>query len=267
MRLKHYLFALLTIGLISCSNDNDDSPESINPNTINVTFPLANGNYWNYDVDTDGTTSRDSIYIDHDTIINSITYKKLETESIPTGFYSSSLRNNALRFADNTLLLTGDLSFLSGQAIPVGLDLSVTDFVILNNNASNGTLLSSKTGTISQTMSGFPVTMNYTLKTIAGNDYSSLTINGITYQNLKSTQIILTASVSVSISGISFPILTPSNQDVMVSEIIFADGIGAVSIVSDVNATLDPTVATTLGFPQSTISQHQEEMLDTYNVN
>ena len=132
MRLKHYLFALLTIGFISCSDDNDDSNE--NPSTVNVTFPLTDGNYWNYDTDTDGTTSRDSIYIDHDTIINSITYKKLETEIVPTGFYSSSLKNNGLRFSDNKLLLSGSLSFLAGQSLPIGVDLSVTDFTILNNN-------------------------------------------------------------------------------------------------------------------------------------
>lgn len=267
MRLKHYLFALLTIGLISCSNDNDDSPESINPNTINVTFPLADGNYWNYDVDTDGTTSRDSIYIDHDTIINSITYKKLETESIPTGFYSSSLKNNALRFSDNKLLLTGNLSFLAGQSLPIGVDLSVTDFTILDNNVSTDTELSSKTGTITQDYNGFPVTMDYTLKTLAGNEYASLTLNGTTYQNIKSTKVVLTASVYITIiPGVTQDILTPSDQNVMVAEIFFADGIGAVSIITDINATIDSTVATSLGLPQS-ITQHQEETLDTYHIN
>lgn len=264
MRLKHYLFALLTIGFISCSDDNDDSNE--NPSTVSVTFPLTDGNYWSYDIDTDGTTSRDSIYIDHDTIINSITYKKLETEIVPTGFYSSSLKNNGLCFSDNKLLLSGSLSFLAGQSLPIGMDLSVTDFTILNNNVSAETELSSKTETITQDYNGFPVTMDYTLKTLAGNDYTSLTLNGITYQNLKSTKVVLTASVSVSILGTPIPILNPSSQNVMVAEIIFADGIGAVSITTDINATIDSTAATSLGLPQS-ITQHQEEALDTYHVN
>jgi len=268
MRLKSYLFIALAItSLYSCSDDNDDNASGNSENSITVTFPLNDGNYWNYDVLTDGTPSRDSIFITHDTIINSITYKKVETEIIPTGFYSSSLKNNALRIDNEKLLLTGDLSFLAGQSLPVGVDLSVTDFTILDNNAVSGTELSSKTGTISQTINSLPVTMDYTLKTVAGADYTSLTINNVTYQNVKTTDVILTASAYLTIiPGYNQDILNPSNQDVMVSEILFADGIGAIAITTDINFTLDATIASSLNIPQAQ-SQHQEETLDTYHIN
>lgn len=264
MRLKSYLFIALAVSSIySCSNDNDDNPE----NSFSITFPLNDGNYWNYDIVTDGATSRDSVFISHDTVINSITYKKVETEVIPTGFYSSSLKDNALRNNNQKLLLTGDLSFLAGQSLPVGVDLSVTDFTILDNNASSGTQLSSKSGSISQTINSVPVTMNYTLKTVAGTDYESITINNVTYQNVKTTNVILTASAYTTIiPGYDQDILNPSDQNVMVSEILFADGIGAIAITTDISFTLDASIASGLGISQSQ-SQHQEETLDTYHIN
>ena len=61
-------------------------------------------------------------------IINSITYKRMKTKSLPTGFFCGALRNNGLRADGKQIKLSGDVSVNIGASLPVAF--SVTDFVI-----------------------------------------------------------------------------------------------------------------------------------------
>ncbi|WP_288985071.1 hypothetical protein [uncultured Flavobacterium sp.] len=262
MKKSAFLVTLLTsILFISCSSDDSGTGS-------NFETPLTIGNYWTYDVEGQAGITRDSLYISNDTVIGSNTYKKFKTENnIATGFYSSALRNNGVRESNGKLKLSGDLSLAAGQTLPIAVDLTLSDFVIFNKNASNNQSLNSspKTGTIQQTVSGYPLNINYSLQSYGGETLTSFTSpNGDVYTDVKTTKIKLNVEITTTISG--FPITALAAQDVLVSKQYLADGIGVVYTNTITSYSLNSLVATQLGIP-ATSSQTQEEFLDTYLVN
>ncbi|MFM7896567.1 hypothetical protein [Flavobacterium sp.] len=233
---------------------------------------MNNNNYWTYDVDSQGTLTRDSLYISGDVVFNSKTYKKFQTrDDMATGFYSSSLRNNGVRKVDSRLLLSGDLSLASGQNLPINLDLSLDDFVIFNSNASNNQALNSSpvTGVIQETYNGYPLTISYSLQSYGGESFTTFTSpNGDSFPNVKSTKIKLNVSVvsEQTVGGFTIPITVLAPQDLIVSTIYTAEGIGVVYVNTDTTYSINSTVATQFGIDPSG-TQNQKEYLDIYVVN
>lgn len=126
--MKNYFLILLSSIFflsLSCSSDYNDTIEN------NFTLPLRIGDYWIYNVNTENTLSRDSLFVQGEVVINNKSYMRFETkDNIATGFYSSVLRNNKLRKDNSKLLLTGEVSLASVQNLPINLDVSIGDFVI-----------------------------------------------------------------------------------------------------------------------------------------
>lgn len=259
MRKIYYLIIFCSV-LFACSNDNDDSSNI----TSNFELPVTIGNYWVYDVESEGTTTEDSLYISKDTLIGSKTYKKFETENnLATGFYSSSLKNNGVREFQNKLLLTGDLTLGNGL-LPVNLDLNLVDFIIFKANASNNETLSTKTGVINETINGYPLTINYTLKSISGGNLTEFTSpNTDVYNNVKVTKVVLNLTISTTISGTTIPIIT--NQDVLTSLQYIADGIGVAHTNTTITYSISAFIADQIGIP-ATSTQVQNEFLTSYFV-
>ena len=258
------LFAItfLTV-LISCSTDtNADSETNF--------MPLSIGNYWKYNVATNGQSMRDSLYISNDTTINTKTYKKFKTRNAPAGFFSNSLNKNGLRKEGSTLLLTGTLALDFGVGVPI--NFSVSEFVIFNENATNNQQLGSVSGSINQTIGTYPLVIDYTLKSIAIESLPSYTSNGHVYSDVKRVKTILNAKITttttVVILGIPTPFVTTilNSQDVVVSNQYYAKNIGMVYTNTLINYQLNSLPGgTTLPIP-STGSQSQDEFLDVYNV-
>jgi hypothetical protein len=279
--MKKILFAILSLSLVSCAVEglestlDDNSSNTNNTNNPNNTatftdaIPLNTGNYWTYDV-VGLANTRDSLYIFGDEIVGANTYKKFKNRNnIATGFYCTSLNNNNVRKDAGKLLLTGNLSVLQGITLPTGVDLSVTDFIIFKESATNGEILSEKTGTFQQTISNFPVTIEYRLRSIGGESFASFTSpNNDVYPNVKSTKIVVNLKISSTQTIAGFPVtinILPQ-QDVVVSTQYLSRNIGIVYTKTNTNFSLNPTIATQIGLPVSN-SQIQEEFLDTYNVN
>ena len=264
---KSILFTFLLVSsiFISCSNE-DESGNS------NFNIPLVDGNYWTYDVDSEGTFTRDSLYIFGDIVTSGKTYKKFQTkDDVATGFYSSSLRNNGVRKSGSKLLMTGNLSLASGQDLPINLDLSLTDFVIFNSNASNGQSLNSSpvTGTIEQTYQDYPITINYSLQSYGGESLSTFTSpNGDIYDTVKATKIKLNVTVTTvqTIGSITIPITILAPQDLIISTIYTAENIGVVYVNTNTNYSINSDIADQFEIP-ATGSQNQKEYLDLYLVN
>lgn len=265
---KLLLLSFIGITLFSCSSD--DATDSTGETDVNFPLPLNNGNYWTYDVVGNGTTTRDSLYISGDTLITSNTYKKFKTkDNVATGFYSSSLRNNGVRQSNQLLLMSGDFSFGQGQALPVGLDLSLNDFIIFKKNANNGDILSTKSGNFNQTVNNIPLTIEYTLKSVGGQTLSTFTSpNGDNYTDIKTSKIIVNLKVTTTqvVAGVPYTITLLQPQDVVTSTQYIAKNIGVVYTNTLTTYNIDAAVAGQLGIPAST-TQTQEEFLDTYNVN
>lgn len=268
MKNKFYLLTVaFSVLFISCSSDDSNGDSGPTPDT-NFSIPLSNGKYWTYDVVAQAGNSRDSLYISGDSIIGSNTYKRFEVKNdIATGFYSSSLRNNGVRESDNKLLLTGDLSLASGQQLPIDLDVSLIDFIIFKKGATLDELLSTKTGTIQQTVQGFPLTINYSLKSKGGESIPNYTSpNGDIYTNVRTSKILLNASITTvqDFNGFPVTITILSDQQILASTQYIANNIGVVYTNTVTTYTINQTIADQFGIPASD-TQTQEEFLDTHN--
>jgi hypothetical protein len=267
--MKKILIIILSVSLFSCSSDNDVTPSVTETSDFTNALPLNNGNYWDYIV-VGATTTNDHLYVFGDETIGAHTYKEFRTQNnTPTGFYSSSLNNNNLRKDNGKLLLTGSLNLAQGQTLPIGLDLSVVDFIIFKEYATSGELINEKTGTFSQDFNGMPLTIEYKLKSVGGENFANYTSpNSDTYTNVKSTKIILNLKVTTTqvFAGIPVTITVLQPQDVVTSTQYICKTIGVVYTNTLTTYSLDAAVASQLGIPASN-TQNQEEFLDTFNVN
>lgn len=265
MKNASYFFLFcVTAALWACS-DSDETPGS----SAAFETPLKTGNYWTYDVENEGESSRDSLYIANDTIIASVTYNKFKVKNnLASGFYSSALRNNVVRQENGSLMLSGNLSLSVATALLLDFDLNLTDFIIFNKNASKNQSLnaSPKTGTINQTIGEYLLTINYSLQSYGGENFASYTSpDGSIYTNVKSTKIKLNVYITTFIPGFPIPITALESQDVLVSTQYLADGIGVIYSNTVTSYNLNTLVAAQLEIPV-TNTQTQEEFLDTYLV-
>ena len=262
MKIKILVSVFIIVFLSSCSNDNNSTGNSGNY------YPLTSGNYWNYDV-TGQTSARDSLYVGNDTLINSITYKKMKTQLLATGFFSNSLRNNGVKTNGELIELTGGLAFDLGLNLPI--NLNVSNFIILKNNASANEQLTATSGTFTQNFNTFPLTFTYELKSVADGSLPTYTgLNGVVYNDIEKTKIILNLKITTTttIPGTSFPVTLNllDSQDVVTATQYYSKNIGMVYNKTEISYQLNAQVASLLQIPVSG-NQTQEEILDTYMAN
>jgi len=269
MKTKLFFIAFAIVILTSCSSDDSSGGAASATNYL----PLTDGNYWTYVTNVVGqpTSNRDSLYVANDTVINTKTYKKIKTLAIPFGFYSNSLRDNGLRKESDAIYMTGNAGLNLGNVLPI--NLNVTDLIIFKESATVNQVLGSVSGVINQDLQGYPLVMNYTLKTTALETLPTYTAEDNTvYTDVKKVKTTLTLSVTttVTIPGIPIPLTVPllNSQDVVVSNQYYAKNIGMVSANTIISYELQDfsQFGITLPIPQSG-SQTQTELLDTYLVN
>lgn len=268
MKTLIYFFSLFLV-CISCSNsDVSDGGENTPEPIFNI--PMNTGNWWTYNVVGNGTTTRDSLYVSGDTLITPYTYKKFKAKNnLATGFYSSSLKNNAVRKENNTLFLTGSLTINQLQALPISIVLDLQNFIIFKSSAATNETLSTKTGSFEQTVNNNPLTIDYTLTSLGGEYFTTFNSpNGTNYTDVKTTKIVLNLKITSTqiIAGFPVTITYLQPQDVMTSTLYIAKNKGMVYSDTDTSYTVTQAVATQLGIPL-TNSQNQKEYLYTYNVN
>ena len=190
MKIKFLLSLVVLTLLFSCSSDTVSGSDS---STQTNYFPLALRNYWKYRVLTNNVTQTDSLYVSNDTTINTKVYKKFKTRTTPIGFFSNSMNKNAARIDGGRILLTGSIGFNFGSALP--LDLSINDYVIFQENASNNQDLGSVSGVINQTVQNYPLTINYTLKSTNIESLPTFSSNGRVYTDVKKIKTVLNAKI------------------------------------------------------------------------
>ena len=271
MKTKLIRASLFLVILTSCSNNDANSANDIDLSDAipTVYMPLANGNYWDYDVQqvTPGAVNSslgiDHLYISNDTIISGSTYKKMKTTAAPVGFFSNTLRNNGVKINGSSLVVTGTFNLpFPGLTIPVEINLN--NFIFFKENAAANTELSSSSGTLQQTVSGYPLDIEYTLKSVAQETMSSFSSNGITYPNVKKTRLILNLKITTTSSGITATLLT--DQPVLTLNEYFAKNLGNVYTNSLFHYDINANVASSFGIP-ATFSLTEEEFLTTYQLN
>lgn len=263
---RFFYLLLFSITIISCSSsdDNNISNDSGNATTH---FPLSNGNYWVYNVDAE-IDGRDSLYVKGDTTINAKTYKKMKTKQLATGFYSNTLRNNAVRINGSLVQLTGAVSFDLGLTDP--LSFAVQDFTIMKKNGTQNEVLSTVTGSVNQVVATYPMVFDYTIKSIADGTMTSFTSNGVTYTDIQKTKVIVSLKITTTgtIPGTTIPlnVVVLSQQDVVTSTQYYANNIGLVYADSAITYQLNSLPNINLPIPQSG-NQTVKEYLKTYLAN
>lgn len=270
--MKNYLLKISTLFILilfsSCTSSDEATPPEEDNSVPTTYFPLKTANFWDYAVENRAnggnpvSSFTDHLYVGNDFVNNSITYKRMLTSVAANGFFSSLLKDNGLRIDGTRLRINGTLTntFFPG-ATPITINL--TDFILLKDNSVAGTLLSSVPGQTSQTISGYPVVFDYTLKSVADGTLSTFTSNSINYTNVKRTKIILTMSATTIYGGI--PVTALQSQDVSIATLHFVPNLGMVYNNRVLGYTLLPQIATLLGVPASS-SQLQEEYIGTYDV-
>jgi hypothetical protein len=270
---------ILFIILYSCSSSSTtETPIEENNATPTLYLPLKSNNYWTYRVEnqasnntpssynTPASTLRDSLYVGNDTLISAVSFKKMKTRYAPNGFFSSELKNNGMRIDGSRLKISGKLSSSLIPGLPA-IDIAIADFTILKDNEVAGTLLSTTSGVINQTVSSYPLTIDYTLKSIAGGNLASYTSNGITYTNVKKSKLILNLTIKTLYSGLTVVLLNA--QDVVTSTQYFVQNKGLIYdnrvLNYQLNTAIPAAFLANLPIPSSA-NQVQEEFIDTYNV-
>jgi hypothetical protein len=162
MKIKFLLSFVLFFLLFSCSSDSNSGLNVSSPTNY---FPLAAKNYWKFRVLTNAVSQTDSLYISNDSTVNAKVYKLFKTKNLPVGFFSNSLNKNGLRIDGSKLLLTGLISIDFGVGLPI--NLSVKDYTIFQEDASNNDQLAIVSGSINETVKTYPLVIDYILKSTA----------------------------------------------------------------------------------------------------
>lgn len=264
---KNLLLLLIgAVSVVSCSDD--DSSPAIGTSTGDY-LPLTAGNYWVYNVEGGLQTGSDSLYVSGQMTAAGNTYTKFQVDELPIGFYSSELDNNGVRKDGDQLLLTGAAEIPFAQQFPISIEVS--DFIILSESAEAGEQLSSDTGSLPFEFSGYNFDFNYTLTSTSQGTIASYTApNGQVYSNVKAVRVNLNLSVTTDIAagGTSFTATIMPAQNVVVSTRYFAEGIGVVHTVTDIDYSLSnlSSLGIELPIPES-LDEHQEEVLVNYQAN
>lgn len=235
MKNLYFGAAILFLGLTSCSSSDDNGSN----NPASTFFPLTSTLAWEYDVKLDSeNVGHDVLFVSGETTINGKTYKQLKTTETPTGFYTSTLNTNNLRIDGDKLLLTGSTGLAAADFLP--LDIAVSDFVIFKENASANAQLDALSGTTEQDLQGFPLKIDYKLKSVFKESLANFTVPGkATYQNVKVIKLIANLKVStvyvLPVVNTPVTIALLDAQDVIVSTQYYAEGIGMIYSKTDVN--------------------------------
>ncbi len=269
--MKNTILSLFVLAAFvsSCGSDSSDDNNN-NPSSDNY-LPLAIDNYWKYEVKTDNAvTGTDSLYIEKDTTINQNVYKKFTVDGIPNGFFSSVANGSAIRKSGTKLLLTGTTGLDLAAEFPV--DIEIVDLPVFDSAAAMGTVIGTKNGSFSQTISEFPVTITYSLTATQGETLPTYTVpSADTFNDVKSVVLKLNLAVVTSIQilpgfpAVEVPIL--QSQDVVVSTIYYANNIGVIYATTNTAYELEDfsAVGITLPIPQS-FSQTQTERMTIHQL-
>lgn len=222
-----FVFALL---LASCSSDDDATPNDDDNDDQNF-FPLVVGNSWDFE-NTLSTAGQDDLVTNETLSISgtsensgNVVYEVETDDPANSGPVTLALSQGTLTKSNAKLIYTGVFG-LGLEGFPE-VNFDVENAPIYDKSASNGIEMYSQIGTIEQDFQGVPITIEYTLSTIMGESLASFDVNGTTYDNVISSQLIINMVASASVDPLPpFPIL--ASQDAVIITNYFADGVGLI---------------------------------------
>ena len=261
------LFILL-ISIVSCSSSDDDNGEDI-PNDTNY-FPLVVNNSWEYNtiVTSPGVNdfvSQETLTLNNSSQQNGNTIYEFETDNpVNAAPTTSALSQGSVYKSGNSLFYTGAF----GLGIPdlPSLNFNIEDAPIYQKNSPLGEELFSISDTQQEQIEGFPITISYTLSTETSENFSTLEVNGTSYNDVISSKIIVNVEIEVSITDpipANVPILPAQNAVIITN--YFAKDIGLIK--SETNTEFEFIDVPIPDFQLIDINFFTLQEITDYNVN
>lgn len=259
---------IVVLLFFSCSDDDTTATESETPTNYTL-LPLSIGSTWTYDVNTDDgtnppTTSEDEITANGNITINSMEYTDFTATPGFTGTMSTLLDQNNFRTANGIYYMYGDFTFPLSQLGGTDIVIQLNDAKLIDQNQTNGTTLTTETGSTTQNISGYDIIIDYTLSTVQKETLNNYSVNNQDYTNVVASDIVVTATVSIDLGFITQTILPTQNVYVITN--YYADDVGLIDSEAIFTYEITDIPGVSLPIP-STATIVTTQKLATYTIN
>ncbi|MDA9027002.1 hypothetical protein N9H82_06105 [Flavobacteriaceae bacterium] len=280
--MRHlYLFLGLFI-FLNCSSEDNESETTDPVLTASDFSPNSEGSYWIYNVDSTSDdlpemdfTSNDSLYI----VSTSNAAYTLDANNGmgADGSINSILTSGSLSTTDTTLTYSGALDLPIDIVVDQALEIS--DLILIDLEADNGTVLSTIEGAFTETIdiqgSMIPINVNFELFSAKEDLYDSKIVNGVYYTNVYEGTLNFNLSVTgtITIFGFGQNINIIESQNILSIRYYYGANIGLLRAESEQGFELAPEVIALIDqtgggneFPSSTTVTGVEALIN-YEIN
>ena len=249
--MRHlYLFLGLFI-FLNCSSEDNESETTDPVLTASDFSPNSEGSYWVYNVDSTSSdlpemdfSSIDSLYI---VSTSNAAYILEANNGIGAdGSMNSILTSGSLSTTDTTLIYSGALDLPIDIVVDQALEIS--DLILIDLEADNGTVLSTIEGAFTETIdiqgSMIPINVNFELFSAKEDLYDSKIVNGVSYTNVYEGTLNFNLSVTgtITIFGFGQNINIIESQNILSIRYYYGANIGLLRAESEQGFELAPEV-------------------------
>ena len=249
--MRHlYLFLGLFI-FLNCSSEDNESETTDPVLTASDFSPNSEGSYWIYNVDSTSDdlpemdfTSNDSLYI----VSTSNAAYTLDANNGmgADGSINSILTSGSLSTTATTLTYSGALDLPIDIVVDQALEIS--DLILIDLEADNGSVLSAIEGAFTETIdiqgSMIPINVNFELFSAKEDLYDSKIVNGVSYTNVYEGTLNFNLSVTgtITIFGFGQNINIIESQNILSIRYYYGANIGLLRAESEQGFELAPEV-------------------------
>ena len=249
--MRHlYLFLVLFI-FFSCSSEDNESETTDPVLTASDFSPNSEGSYWVYNVDSTSSdlpemdfNSIDSLYI---VSTSNAAYTLEANNGIGAdGSMNSILTSGSLSTTDTTLIYSGALDLPIDIVVDQALEIS--DLILIDLEADNGSVLSAIEGAFTETIdiqgSMIPINVNFELFSAKEDLYDSKIVNGVSYTNVYEGTLNFNLSVTgtITIFGFGQNINIIESQNILSIRYYYGANLGLLRAESEQGFELAPEV-------------------------
>ena len=249
--MRHlYLFLGLFI-FFNCSSEDNESETTDPVLTASDFSPNSEGSYWIYNVDSTSDdlpemdfTSNDSLYI----VSTSNAAYTLDANNGmgADGSINSILTSGSLSTTATTLTYSGALDLPIDIVVDQAIEIS--DLILIDLEADNGTVLSTIEGAFTETIdiqgSMIPINVNFELFSAKEDLYDSKIVNGVSYTNVYEGTLNFNLSVTgtITIFGFGQNINIIESQNILSIKYYYGANLGLLRAESEQGFELAPEV-------------------------
>ena len=249
--MRHlYLFLGLFI-FLNCSSEDNESETTDPVLTASDFSPNSEGSYWVYNVDSTSSdlpemdfSSIDSLYI---VSTSNAAYTLEANNGIGAdGSMNSILTSGSLSTTDTTLIYSGALDLPIDIVVDQALEIS--DLILIDLEADNGSVLSTIEGAFTETIdiqgSMIPINVNFELFSAKEDLYDSKIVNGVSYTNVYEGTLNFNLSVTgtITIFGFGQNINIIESQNILSIKYYYGANLGLLRAESEQGFELAPEV-------------------------